>query len=86
MPRGPRYAKRPVDVNARSAKIARIALGEIEDTGPALADEGKDPAAVALGRKGGMARAEAISARRRKEIAQQAARKRWEKNTARNPR
>jgi len=41
----------------------------------------KNPAAVALGRlgglKGGKARAEALSAKRRREIAQKAARKRW---------
>jgi len=41
----------------------------------------KNPAAVALGRlgglKGGKARAEVLSARRRKEIAQKAARSRW---------
>jgi hypothetical protein len=41
----------------------------------------KNPAAVALGRlgglKGGKARAMALSAKRRREIAQKAARKRW---------
>jgi hypothetical protein len=41
----------------------------------------KNPAAVALGRlgglKGGKARAEALSAKRRKEIARKAAEKRW---------
>jgi hypothetical protein len=42
----------------------------------------KDPAAVALGRRGGKARAEALSKRRRKEIARQAAETRW-KSTAR---
>ena len=44
----------------------------------------KNPAAVALGRlgglKGGKARAATLSAERRKEIAQQAAKKRWDKN------
>ena len=43
----------------------------------------KNPAAVALGRlgglKGGNARAKALSASKRKEIAQKAARKRWSK-------
>jgi hypothetical protein len=37
-------------------------------------DEGRDPAAVALGRKGVKARAEAVSAKRRAEIARKAAR------------
>ena len=45
----------------------------------------KNPAAVALGRlgglKGGKARAEALSAKRRREIAQKAARKRWHGKT-----
>ena len=40
-------------------------------------EEGKDPAAVALGRKGGKARAEGMSAKRRKEIARRAAKARW---------
>ena len=43
----------------------------------------KNPAAVALGRlgglKGGKARAEKLSARKRKEIARKAAKKRWGK-------
>ena len=43
--------------------------------------KGKNPAAVALGRlgglKGGKARAEKLSAKRRKEIAQKAAKTRW---------
>jgi hypothetical protein len=43
----------------------------------------KNPAAVALGRlgglKGGKARAESLSAKRRKEIATKAAAKRWSK-------
>jgi hypothetical protein len=42
---------------------------------------GKDPAAVALGRRGGLkggtARAKALSAKRRKEIAANAAKARW---------
>jgi hypothetical protein len=37
----------------------------------------KDPAAVALGRRGGKARAEALSKKRRTEIARDAAEKRW---------
>jgi hypothetical protein len=45
----------------------------------------KNPAAVALGRlgglKGGKARSESLSAKRRKEIAQKAARKRWSQET-----
>ncbi|MBP7000951.1 MAG: histone H1 [Amaricoccus sp.] len=57
--------------------VARIATGEIEDTPE---DDGKDEAAQALGRKGGKARAESMTAERRREIAQAAAAKRWSKN------
>ena len=56
--------------------IGRIATGEIED---ATADDGKNAAAVALGRMGGRARAESMSAKRRKEIASKAAKSRWGK-------
>jgi hypothetical protein len=42
-------------------------------------DDGKDPAAVALGRKGGKARAENLTAKERSEIAKKAAQKRWAK-------
>jgi hypothetical protein len=81
MPRGPKGERRPADVISNAVKVMRIASGEEpEDYGP---DEGKDPAAVALGRKGGEARAEAISPKRRAEIAKQAAAKRWRKKPKR---
>jgi hypothetical protein len=54
--------------------IAKIATGEIEDV---VTDDGKNAAAVALGRMGGKARAESMSAKRRKEIASKAAKSRW---------
>ena len=74
MPRGPKGERRPADVNARAVMIAKIATGEIEDR---VTDDGKNAAAVALGRMGGRARAKGMSAKRRKEIAQKAARSRW---------
>jgi hypothetical protein len=74
MPKGPQGQKRPVDVNARAVTVAKIATGEIEDV---TTDEGKNAAAVALGRMGGKARAKGMSAKRRKEIAQKAASARW---------
>jgi general stress protein YciG len=55
----------------------RIATGEIEDV---LTDDGKNAAAVALGRMGGRARAKAMSPERRAEIAKKAAEKRWKGN------
>jgi hypothetical protein len=50
--------------------------GEIED---ATTDDGKNAAAVALGRMGGKARAAGMTAKKRKEIAKKAAAKRWNK-------
>jgi hypothetical protein len=74
MPTGPKGQKRPADVNARAVMIAKIATGEIADV---TTDEGKNAAAVALGRMGGKARAAGMSAKKRKEIARKAARTRW---------
>ena len=80
MARGPHGEKRPTDVNQRAILIAKIATGEIEDE---ATTDGKNPAAVALGRMGGKARAEGMSAKRRKEIAREAAQKRWDKRKSR---
>ena len=74
MPSGPKGKKRPADVNTRAVMIAKIATGEVEDT---VTDDGKNAAAVALGRMGGKARAAGMSARKRKEIAKKAAKARW---------
>lgn len=77
MPRGPKGEKRPADVNAAAVMIGRIATGEIEDVRPTPESEGKNPAAVALGRMGGKARAQGLSPKKRKEIAKKAAKARW---------
>ena len=77
MPKGPRGEKRPADVIGAAIQIARIATGEIEEDLGTM-DDGKDKAAVALGRKGGVARAAKLSRKRRAEIARKAARKRWD--------
>ena len=69
--------KRPVDINKLAASIVADAIGEGEPED--LGD--KDPAAVALGRKGGLkggkARAAKLSKRKRSEIARKAAKARW---------
>ncbi|WP_349631508.1 RNA-binding protein [Bradyrhizobium tropiciagri] len=57
--------------------IGKIAAGEIEDI---TTEDGKNAAAVALGRMGGKARADNMSAKRRKEIASKAAKSRWSKS------
>jgi hypothetical protein len=75
MPRGPKGEKRPANAIGNAVMIGRIATGEIAESIPL--NDGKDPAAVALGRKGGKARAEGLSARKRKEIAKKAAKARW---------
>jgi hypothetical protein len=75
MPRGPKGEKRPADVIGNAVHVMRIATGEIDESTPS--DDGKDPAAVALGRKGGRARADSLTAKKRSEIAKKAARKRW---------
>jgi hypothetical protein len=49
--------KRPRDPNQFAKSIVGIATGEIEDRDPTPEEQGKDPAAVAMGRKGGQARA-----------------------------
>lgn len=59
--------------------VARIATGEIEEI---IEDDGKDPASKALGAKGGAARAKAMTADRRAEIAKKAAEKRWKSQDA----
>jgi hypothetical protein len=79
MPRGPKGERRPADVIGNAVYVMRVLTGEIEDIIPTPESEGKDPAAVALGRKGGKARAEGMSAKRRKEIARKAAKSRWAK-------
>jgi hypothetical protein len=67
--------KKPADINVLTASIVKEATGE------PLPE--KNPAAVALGRlgglKGGKARAEKLSAKRRKAIAVKAANARWKK-------
>jgi hypothetical protein len=77
MPRGPKGERRPADVNARAVVIAKIVTGEIEDMQPTPESEGKNAAAVALGRMGGKARAKSMSAKRRRQIAKNAALSRW---------
>jgi hypothetical protein len=77
-----RSSKRPRDVNALAKQLVDEATGETEPFDP---DAGKDPAAVALGRKGGLrggkARAASMTAEERSESARRAARARWSRDT-----
>jgi hypothetical protein len=74
MPKGPKGERRPADVIGNAVHVMRVLTGEIEETTP---DDGKDPAAKALGKKGGAARARSMTPERRAEIARKAAKKRW---------
>ena len=76
MPKTPKGHKRPADVVSNAVHVMKIATAEIEELGDT--DDGKSKAAVELGRKGGVARAKALSTRKRREIAQKAAKARWE--------
>lgn len=70
--------RRPADLNALAASIVGDAVGEPTIPDP---DEGKDPAAVSLGRRGGLkggkARAAKLTAEERRKIAAKAAAARW---------
>ena len=77
MPRGPEGQKRPADVVGNAVKVMRIATGEEEEE---YEDDGKDPAAKALGAKGGKARAKKLTPEQRSEIAHLAAEARWRKS------
>jgi hypothetical protein len=76
MPKGPKGEKRPADVIGAAVKVMQIATGEIEED---VDEDGKNKAAVELGRKGGKARAEKMTPEQRVDIARKAARKRWSK-------
>lgn len=73
-----RSRKRPTDLNSLAASIVHDSVDEDK---PEPVDDGKDPAAVALGRKGGLkggkARAEKLTAEERRRIAKAAAAARW---------
>ncbi len=72
--------KRPRDPNQLAKSIVDLATGKTTDV---VNDDSKNPHAVALGRlgglKGGKARAKALSAKKRSQIAKTAAKKRWAK-------
>ena len=73
--------KRPRDTNELAKSVVDIATGRADEVVLAQAAHGKDPAAVSLGRKGGLkggkARAQSLTPERRKEIARRAATARW---------
>jgi len=77
--------KRPRDTNKLAHAVFLEAIGEAPEVKPEKEeDSGKNPAAVALGRlgglKGGKARAEKLTPEQRSEIARIAAAARWKKS------
>ncbi len=76
MPKGPKGQKRPADAVGAAVMVAKLATGQIEED---IDDEGKNKAAVELGRKGGEARAKKLSKNQRANIARDAAKARWSK-------
>jgi hypothetical protein len=78
-----KHPKRPRDLNQWAKAMVDIATGEVEDRAPTPEEQGKDPAAVALGRRGGLkggtARAASLTPEQRSEIARKAASSRWKR-------
>lgn len=79
MPKRSSKQKNIRDINVLASQIVEQATGE---PSPKPEDAAKNPAAVALGRlgglKGGKARANKLTPEQRKEIAKKAAKARWE--------
>ena len=71
--------KRPRDLSQWAKRVTDIVSGEVEDREPTPEEQGKDPAASALGKKGGKARAEVLTSKKRQSIASKAAKARWAK-------
>ena len=80
MPKRSSKKKRPADSNKLAFSIVQESVGEA----PEPEDDGKNPAAVVLGRlgglKGGKARAKSLTPEQRSDIARAAAAARWKKS------
>ena len=75
-----KHPKRPRDLNQWAKRMVDLATGNAQEPDP---NEGKDAAAVSLGRRGGLkggkARAAKMAPAKRAEIARKAAKARWGK-------
>jgi hypothetical protein len=71
MPKGPNGQKRPADAIGLAVMVAKIATGEVEET------QVERTAAAEAGKRGGNARAAALSPGQRSAISRRAAQKRW---------
>ncbi|SDR56920.1 hypothetical protein SAMN05519103_05540 [Rhizobiales bacterium GAS113] len=76
-----KHPKRPRDLNQWAKHMVDIATGDASDREPTPEERGKDPDAVALGRRGGLkggkARAASMTTKERSEAARKAAISRW---------
>ena len=80
--RGPKGEWRPAGIGALATHICKIATGEIEETyEPPEATE-KDQEAIQQARARGRARAESLTPERRAEIASDAAKARWNRDSS----
>jgi hypothetical protein len=70
--------KRPRDPIQLAHQVFLESIGELPKTEPP-AVKPKDPAAVSLGQKGGIARAAALGPKKRSQIAAKGAKARWGK-------
>jgi len=81
MPSRASNVERPQDPNLLAGSVVEDLIGQRMDGSPLPAAREKNPAAVALSKlgaaKGGVARAAALSARKRSMIAKRAAQARW---------
>jgi len=73
-------AKRPRDPIQLAHQVFLESIGERPKMEPPV-QKPKDPAAVSLGRKGGIARAAALPPKKRSQIAAKGAKARWKKNS-----
>jgi hypothetical protein len=76
-----KHPKRPRDPAQLAKLIVDIATGEVDDRESTPREQGKNPGAVDLGRRGGLkggkARADSLTSERRSQIARKAATIRW---------
>lgn len=75
MPKTPKGHKRPADVVSNAVTVMKMATGEMDES--ETTGDGKNKVAVELGRKGGAARAKALTQKHRTRIARAAAQSRW---------
>jgi len=70
MPKGPKGQKRPADVIANAVHVMKVATGEVEE----------ETSSAPGRRRGGRARARALTPAERSDIARVAAAARWKKS------